>query len=274
MVVAVVEHAERVLQGGTQTDVREAGGVVFRSPGPQSPTIMALLRHLDQVGFTAAPRPIGEGFAPDGREMLSFIVGESPQPHAWSDDAVHRIGQMLAELHVATDSFDVPADARWRPWFARDLRGGHPVIGHGDLGPWNILAVDGRPTAFIDWDNAGPVDAVWELAQVAWQNAQLHDDDVAEQSGLPDAAAERGSSASWSTATGSNAPTVSASSTRWWSWRSAAPGKKPSTTRSPPASEALTADGFPIMWAITWRSRAAAWMLEHRALLVAIECDS
>ena len=61
------------------------------------------------------------------------------------------------------------------------MAGVRPVIGHGDLGPWNILAVDATPVAFIDWDNAGPVDAVVELAQVAqvaWFNAQLHDDDV------------------------------------------------------------------------------------------------
>lgn len=55
-----------------------------------------------------------------------------------------------------------------------------------DLGPWNILARDGAPIAFIDWDSAGPVDATWELAQVAWLNVQLHDDDVAEGNGLPD----------------------------------------------------------------------------------------
>jgi aminoglycoside phosphotransferase (APT) family kinase protein len=62
------------------------------------------------------------------------------------------------------------------------------VIGHGDLGPWNILARESLPVAFIDWDNTGPVDAVWELAQIAWLNAQLHDDDVTEINGLPDTA--------------------------------------------------------------------------------------
>jgi len=54
-------------------------------------------------------------------------------------------------------------------------------------GPWNILANDGRPVAFIDWDHAGPLDPVWELAHVAWQNAQLYDDDAALLNLLPDA---------------------------------------------------------------------------------------
>jgi hypothetical protein len=90
---------------------------------------------------------------------------------------VAEIGTILRKLHAATASFDPPAQARWQPWFARSLPGRRPVIGHGDLGPWNILAREGRPVALIDWDNAGPVDATWELAQVAWLNVQLHDDD-------------------------------------------------------------------------------------------------
>jgi len=64
-----------------------------------------------------------------------------------------------------------------------------PVIGHCDLGAWNVLAVDGVPVAFIDWDSAGPVGRRLEIAQTAWLNAQLHDEDVASSVGLPDLAA-------------------------------------------------------------------------------------
>ena len=56
------------------------------------------------------------------------------------------------------------------------------------LGPWNVVAQGGIPVAFIDWEFAGPVDALWELAETAWLNAQLHDDDIAERVGLPPAA--------------------------------------------------------------------------------------
>jgi hypothetical protein len=62
------------------------------------------------------------------------------------------------------------------------------VIGHCDLGPWNIVARDGQPVALIDWDFAGPVDPLVELAQACWLNAKLHDDIVAEREGLPSAA--------------------------------------------------------------------------------------
>ena len=79
------------------------------------------------------------------------------------------------------------AEPRWQPWFGRDLPEQRPVIGHCDVGPWNWLAsADGVPYALVDWEFAGPVDALWEVAAAAWLNAQLHDDDVAEMHALPD----------------------------------------------------------------------------------------
>jgi hypothetical protein len=51
--------------------------------------------------------------------------------------------------------------------------------------PWSAAVVQ----LLRHLDSAGPVDALYELAQTAWLNAQLHDDDVAERLGLPDLAA-------------------------------------------------------------------------------------
>src|SRR5580658_4955277 len=85
-------------------------GVVFRESGPWSATTLALLRHLEAVGFSAAPRVIGSGMADDGREMLSFVPGTSPQPHPWSDDAVAEVGRLLGQLHRATSAFEPPVD--------------------------------------------------------------------------------------------------------------------------------------------------------------------
>ena len=134
------DGSERPLAGGWQTDVRRSGDVVLRSPKLQSRTVIALLQHLESVGFDAAPRPVDSGFAPDGREQLSYIEGESPHPHAWSDNAAWRLGGLLSRLHAATTKFVAPPEHVWRPWFARSLPGAHPVIGHGDLGAWNVLA--------------------------------------------------------------------------------------------------------------------------------------
>jgi len=250
-----------------QTEVTELDGVVYRSPKPQSATVMALLHHLVAVGFEASPRPVGTGFAPDGREALVYIEGESPQPQEWSDEAVWSIGRLVHDLHVATSSFEPPPNARWQPWFARELPGRHPVIGHGDLGPWNILAVDTVPVAFIDWDNAGPVDAVWELAQVAWLNAQLHDDDVAERNHLPPAADR-------ARQLGLVVDAYELTRDERERFVDVLVEMAVRSARQEaidhdvgPDSEAIADNGFPVLWGITWRARSAAWMLEHRDLL-------
>ena len=158
--------------GARESKARLRDGVVLRKAGPWSATTTALLRHLEEVGFMAAPRVVGRGMADDGREMLTFVPGESPQPHRWNDEGVAEVGGLLRLLHRATSTFAPPVDAYWQPWFGRELPGSEPVISHCDLGPWNIIARDGLPVAFVDWEFVGPVDARWDLAHTAWLNAQ------------------------------------------------------------------------------------------------------
>jgi thiamine kinase-like enzyme len=62
------------------------------------------------------------------------------------------------------------------------------IIGHCDAAPWNIVSRSGIPVALIDWEVAGPVARLTEIAMAAWNNAQLYDDVVAGMNGLPDAA--------------------------------------------------------------------------------------
>jgi hypothetical protein len=171
--------AEISLVGGRST-VTRLDSVVFRQAAPWSKTTVALLHHLECEGFKYAPRIVGNGFDDRGREMLTFIEGESPHPHPWNDDALPKLGSILRKLHRATETFVPPADATWRPWFGRNL--GQPsTIGHCDTGAWNIIARHGAPVALIDWEEAGPVDPLVELAQACWLNALLFDDDLAEK---------------------------------------------------------------------------------------------
>ena len=252
------------LPGGWETDVRRVGDVVYRSSGPHSRSVIALLEHLHQRGFDASPKPIEGGFAANGREQLTFIDGASPQPAAWCDDACWRIGQLLRQLHETAASFDPGPDPQWRPWFARQLPGRRPVIGHGDLGPWNILARDQRPVAFIDWDTAGPVDALWELAEVAWLNAQLHDDDVANLNGLPDEAARMRQCALILDGYRLEPADRVGFVDRMIEFAIRSARDEAEVHHVTPDQTSPAPDGFPTLWAIAWRSRAAAWMLDHR----------
>jgi len=76
----------RVWGSGEQpSKARRRAGVVYREAGPWSPAVLALLRHLEREGFVGAPRVVGSGFAEDGREMVGYVPGASPQPRAWAE---------------------------------------------------------------------------------------------------------------------------------------------------------------------------------------------
>jgi hypothetical protein len=262
-----VSENEESLAGGWATTVTRVGNTVFRSPKPQSRTVISFLSFLESVGFPAAPKPIGTGFAPDGREMLEFIEGSSPQPFAWSDEAAFEIGALLRQLHTLSAQWQIPRDARWQTSFLRELPGRTSVIGHGDLGPWNILARDGRPIAFIDWDSAGPLEPLWELAHVTWQNAQLYDDDVSNINHLPDLEGRSRQSTLILDGYGLRREDRRDFVDRmiqlaiWSAREEAIEHHVTSDTVSP------SPDGYPILWAVTWRTRSAAWMLDHREIL-------
>jgi Ser/Thr protein kinase RdoA (MazF antagonist) len=124
--------------------------VVIRDAGPWTPAVHVLLRHLEDAGFAAAPRLVGSGFDPGGREVLTFIDGEFTQPGPWSLDGAASLGSLLRELHQATRSFRPPRAAVWFPWHGRDLGSPVKVIGHCDVAPWNIVARDGLPVALME----------------------------------------------------------------------------------------------------------------------------
>jgi Ser/Thr protein kinase RdoA (MazF antagonist) len=102
--------------------------------------VIELLRYLEDVGFEAAPRVHGTGFDDEGRETLVHVDGESPHPAPWTDEALAALGRILRELHELTAGYTTTGGAVWLPRFTRSLPRERTVIGHGDLGPWNIIA--------------------------------------------------------------------------------------------------------------------------------------
>jgi hypothetical protein len=181
----------------------------------------------------AAPRLVGSGLGQSGREMLTFIDGEFTQPGPWSLDGAAALGARLRDLHQATRH---SARLRMRTGSpdGRDLGRPNKVIGHCEVAPWNVVARDGLPIALIDWETAGPVYPLVELARLCWLDAKLHDDIVAEREYLPPAADRaRSSPRSW-TATAWPPASATASSIRSSSSPSATPPGKPTTLPSPP----------------------------------------
>jgi hypothetical protein len=275
--------------GSYRSDATLHEGAVWKPAGPWTPAVNALLDHLERVGFAGAPRVLRTGSPPSlptrsaaavssqdagtsgavsGCSAFSFVPGESPHPRAWSDEAVSGVGRLLRAVHDATASFTPPAGASWQASWLRDLPGTDVVISHNDTAPWNIVGTGGRVEALIDWEFAGPVDRFWELAATVWLNAQLHDDDIAEQHDLPDPPARArqarlivdgyGLSAAERAELADRLPEVAIHAARA---EAVAGGVTMESTA------AVTEDGYPTMWGIAWRARSASWMARHRALL-------
>jgi hypothetical protein len=239
-----------------------ADGVVHKAKtGPWLPSVHALLRHRDAVGFDGASRVAGSGFDELGRETLMYLPGASPHPRAWSLDGAHAVGVLLRRLHAASSTFVPPPDAIWSPLRLRLVGGPERVFGHCDTGPWNIAAgEDGLPYAFFDWEWAGPVNPLLEVAQTGWLNAQLHDDGVARENDLPPL--------------DERARHLRAVLDGYELPRHARRGFVDLMVQAAICFIAASADeenvgraSFGHQWGFAWPARGAAWMLQHRAVL-------
>jgi Phosphotransferase enzyme family len=253
------EFTEETILSATKS-VSHINNLVLRPAGKWSRSVHALLRHLETVGFTAAPHVIGNGFAPDGRETLSYIEGEFVHPGPWSDEGIVEVGRLLRRLHDAASSFEPDADAVWQPWFLRELGVEKRVLGHGDFAPWNMVTQAGMPIALIDWEYAGPIDPMIELARVCWLFPQLHDDDVAERVGLPPLEVRARQLRLLVDAYGVT-----------YDQRHSLLDRIIEVAVFETAQEAIegnvTPDSQGPLWGFAWRARAAAWIMRNRPIL-------
>ena len=163
-----MEHEETPLAGGNLSAVVRVGDTVRRPLQPWSAAVHGLLRHLEAQGFDGAPRVLGVD--DQEREILSFIAGEVgayPLPaFMWSDEALIGAARLLRRFHDATRGYAAPEGAAWQFAYPDPTR--HQVICHNDVAPYNMVFVDGRPRALIDFDTAGPGPRIWDLAYAAY----------------------------------------------------------------------------------------------------------
>ena len=245
--------------------VYRRGDVVIREAGPWTRTTHALLRHLEEVEFPYSPRVVGSGFDDQGRETLQYIEGTFTQPGPWSLEGAAAVGEMVRVLHEATASFRPPADAQWWPWFARPLGSENKIIGHCDTAPWNIVARDGMPVGLIDWERAGPVDPLVELAEACLLNAKLHDDMVAELERLPPFEERARQARAIVEAYGLPANERVAFVDLMIQFAIHDVAEQADDAGVTPE----TSDGgHELIWGLSWRARSAAWLTRHRDGLI------
>jgi hypothetical protein len=237
-------------------------GIVYRPHAPWTPTVHALLRHLHDVGYRGSPRLVGAGIDTAGRQQIGYIDGELVHPYAWSNRGIIEVARLLRELHDATASFVSPRDAVWMPWYTHRPKA-DPVIGHGDVGPWNIIAGEGVPVAFIDWDFAGPVDRLDEVAEAVRLNCQLHGEDVTNLRHLAEPAVRAQQVALFADSYGLDTAQRDQLLPRMveCALRGCAND----------CDEAVVTPDFtgphPMVWGMAWQIRGARWLLDHSDIL-------
>jgi hypothetical protein len=157
--------SEQVLPGGNTVGAVRIGDVVHKRASPWTPTVHALLRHLEDAEVDGVPRALG--FDEQGREMVTFmsgeVIGDRARWPAWAsaDSTVVQVARWLRRVHDATVDFVPPADERW--FTGRVMRPGL-IVGHQDAAPYNAVMDGERLVGFFDWDSAFPSSPDWDLA--------------------------------------------------------------------------------------------------------------
>lgn len=169
-----VEEEEEVLAGGNLTRVVRVGNTVRRTAGAWTPMVHDLLDHLRSTGFDLAPEPLG--LDEQGREVLSFLPGETVTTHpwprwVWHDDVLVQAAQALARYHRAVTGFR-PAVVPSR--LGASVLGEGDIVCHNDFAPYNCTFRSGRLTGVFDWDVVCAAPPRHDLALVAWQWLPLH----------------------------------------------------------------------------------------------------
>lgn len=180
--MAATGDAEEALTGGSISNPVRVGGTVRRQAGPWTPTVHALLRHLEDAGFEGAPRAIG--FDDAGREVLTYIEGDSVRfPPALLEEAgLTALGRFIRSFHDAAATFDPGPDAVYRVG-VRALQPGE-IVCHGDLAPQNTVWRGADLVGLIDWDTIEPGPPLRDVALAAMTSVPLWNDEWAARIGL------------------------------------------------------------------------------------------
>jgi aminoglycoside phosphotransferase (APT) family kinase protein len=152
------------------------GTTVRRPRQLYSESVSLYLRHLELVGFTAAPR--WHGIDDRGRDILDYIPGDVPgtpvEPWAATDPILAAVARLVRELHEASAGFAPPDDA---VWFGDDLAISLPeeagiadrpeLVTHHDVTPQNVVFRGGSPMALIDFDMTQPTTRLLDVLNTA-----------------------------------------------------------------------------------------------------------
>ncbi len=168
---------EENLDNNEHRPIVRIGNTVHRPANYWTPAVHGVLNYLESVNFPYSPRVLG--FDDKGREVLSFIEGESGK-EGWykihSDDGLRAFAKLLRSYHDAIAGYRPPEDVEWAYSPSTFLPG--EIICHGDFGPWNIAWQDGKPAGILDWDLVLPAKPEYDIFYALEYAAPFRDDEM------------------------------------------------------------------------------------------------
>ena len=157
--------------------VIQIGNTVHRPTSWWTPAIHSLLKYLESSGFKYSPKVLG--FDEQGREVLSFIEGQSGKD-GWekiiSDEGLRKFAKLLRSYHDAVAEFKPDNDAKWA--YTSGLPKQGEIICHGDFGPWNIVWQGDEPVGIVDWDLVFPASHQYDVLYALEYSAPFRDDET------------------------------------------------------------------------------------------------
>lgn len=156
---------ETLLTGGNVNQVVKVGDTVRRLTGSHSKTVHEFLRHLET---TCVPIPKLLGIDDEGREILSYIEGETTFSQGlWkTDTALVASVELLRRFHDASLSFVPTKPVVWGFEYPNITQ--HEVICHNDFAPYNMVFRHGSPIGILDFDLCGPGPRIRDVAYLAY----------------------------------------------------------------------------------------------------------
>jgi aminoglycoside phosphotransferase (APT) family kinase protein len=129
------------------------------------------------VGFAYSPRVLG--FDDKGREVLSYIEGESGR-EGWfkihSDTGLQNLAKLLRDYHDAIAEYKPDTDSKWA-YASGGLKPGE-IVCHGDFGPWNVVWQGDKPVGIVDWDLLFPAPPRYDVLYALEYSAPFRDDET------------------------------------------------------------------------------------------------
>ncbi len=168
---------EENLNGESKHQIVRIGNTVHRPTNWWTPSVHHLLNYLESVNFKYSPRVLG--FDDQGREILSFIDGESGGA-GWkkiiSEDGLRKYAKLLREYHDVIANYKPLASSEWA-YAKGELKKGE-IMCHGDFGIWNTVWVGDEPVGIVDWDFVVPAKPSYDVFYALEYSAPFRDDEA------------------------------------------------------------------------------------------------